>query len=194
MLGKGLAQFVVGDRGLSIRNDGVFEAIVRIASDRPLDRAARVLRNAVHEPEIFAFDAPRLHRDAQRRQRFGRLGYDQQSRGIAVEPMHESGAQRIAGQRADVREQRVDQRAARRTVRRMRHHPGGLIDHQEIVVLIHDRNVDRFGAGFERLARNDFVDERVAVFERMAALDGTAVHAHRTALDRIGDERARGAG
>ena len=38
---------------------------------------------------------------------------DEQTRGIAVEPVHQAGAQRVAGQRTfDVREQRVDERAA----------------------------------------------------------------------------------
>ena len=82
------------------------------------------------------------------------------------------GAHAFAGQRCDVREQRVDQRAVGRAVRGMRHHAGRLVDDQQVVVFVDDVERDRFGLGAERARRLDRVLDAVAGLEQRARLPG----------------------
>ena len=48
VLGKPFADFIVRDRGLAAADDRIFETIVRIASDRAVERPARVIWNPLH--------------------------------------------------------------------------------------------------------------------------------------------------
>ena len=107
--------------------------------------------------------------------------------------MNQTGAQFFSRQRAGVREQGVDQRAGRRSVRGMRDHPGGFVDDDQVVVLVDDRDVDRFGFCPQARARNDLVFERIAGFEQATSLGHFAVDRHAAAMNRIGDQRSRGA-
>ena len=159
---EGFAQFVVRDRGLAVAGNRELEPIARVAADRAFDRSAAVFGNAGHQPEISrsmrrafiafpsAASAGVVLRD------------DQQARGVAIEPMHESGPQVVARQRADVREQGVDERSAARAVRGMRHHAGGFVDDDHIVVFVDDRDRDRFGQRRAAAALRDLEFEDLA--------------------------------
>ena len=70
-----------------------------------------------------------------------------------------------------------------RAVRRVRHHAGRLVDHQQVVVFIDDRNLDRFGRSLERLLRFTISNSSVSAgLQRPARLRGLAVDATRRAL------------
>ena len=73
-------------------------------------------------------------------------------------------------------------------------HAGRLIDHEQVVVFIYDRDFNGFGERLERLARHDLVGKHVTVFKQIARLDCVTVDAHCAAFDRIGDERTRRTG
>lgn len=93
-----------------------------------------------------------------------------------------------------MREERVHQRSVRRAVRRVRHHPGGLVDDEQVAVFVHDVERDRFGLGVERTRRLDRVGDVVAGFEQGARLPGRAVHRCGARAQRGGDVRARESG
>jgi hypothetical protein len=76
----------------------------------------------------------------------------------------------------------------------MRHHAGGFVDHEEIVVFVQDREIDVFGRRNQRFAGLHVVFERIAVLERMARLHGNTVDTNVAAFDGVRDERARRAG
>ena len=48
------------------------------------------------DPAVLAFDVARLHRAAQRAERGFGFRNQQEARGIAIEPMHEAAANRLA--------------------------------------------------------------------------------------------------
>ena len=93
-----------------------------------------------------------------------------------------------------MREQRVYDRAARRSVRRMRHHSGRLIDDDDVVVFVHDRQIDRFGLSRERRPLLDGTLNRVAFGKQEAAFDRLAVDAQIAARRGLSYEGAGGAG
>ncbi len=85
-----------------------------------------------------------------------RLGDDQQARRVLVDAVHDAGAlfapdarQRIAA----MRQQRVDQRAGRAARRGMDDHPGGLVDHDQVIILMRDDQRNGLGPRLDRLGR-----------------------------------------
>ena len=125
-----LAHLVMRDGGFPIRSNRVFETIVRVSAEGAIDRAFGMRRDALHEAEIRATDLAAHHRFPERRERSFGLRDHEQSRRIAIETMYESRAQGIAREILCVREERVDERPVARSVRGMRDHARGLIDHE----------------------------------------------------------------
>ncbi len=173
-----LAHRVVRDRRLAVGANRVLQAVARIAPDRAANRALRIVGDAEHDAAVLALDVARLHRAPERAERLFRLRDDQQARRVAVEPVHEARAHALAGQRRDVREQRVHERAVRRAVRGMRDHAGGLVDHEQVVVFVDDVDCDRFGLGVERARRVDLVLETSPGSSSVLGLPGAPLTAH----------------
>ncbi len=75
------------------------------------------------------------------------LGDDQQAGGAAVEPVHDPRPQHAAhaGEVADAREQRIDERAAGRAGTGVDDEPRRLVDHEQRGVLVHDPQRDVLG-------------------------------------------------
>jgi hypothetical protein len=148
---------------------------LRVAAERAADRPGRLVERPGDDPAVFPFDVARLHRAAESPERgIGLCDQDETGR-IAVEPMDEPRAHAFARQRGDMPEQRVDERPIDGAVRRMRHHPGRLVDDQHVVVFVRDVECDRFGFHFELLRRRDRIVEPVARFEQRARFAGRAV-------------------
>ena len=146
-------------------------------------------------PRYSRIDAPSFHGGLQRLQRGVAFCDDEQTRGVAIEAMHEAGAQHVARKRfLDVRQKRVDERAAGCAVRRMRHHSGRLVDHEQIVVFVQNRQLDRFGVRDECTRRRNFELEHVAFFQQKARLRGCAVDQNFPKLRPLRDPRTGRAG
>ncbi len=136
-------------------------------------------RYTADQTDVLALDAPSLHRCAELAQTLFLLGDYEQTGGVTVEPVHEPGAQRVAGERTfDVREHGVDQRTALGAVRRMRDHSGRLVDYQQIGVFVDDTELDPFGERNERRRLRDHVLDGVARFKNTARLGRLAVDAN----------------
>ena len=72
---------------------------------------------------------------------------DQQARGFLVDAMDDARpfAAGIRWHRAATAEERVDERPAPVAWRRVHHHAGGLVDHEEMFILVHDRQGNVLG-------------------------------------------------
>ena len=81
------------------------------------------------------------------------LGYEQQARGVLVDPVHDTRANLApdAGQAVQLHHQRVDHRAVRVARGRVHDHTRGLHDHGEIRVLIDHLKRQILGQNLDRL-------------------------------------------
>ena len=127
-------------------------AIGRMAPDGALDVPRVVARHAPNQRVVDALDAVVL--ELRRERHVGRvvLGGHQHTGGSAIEPVHDAGTQHAAdaGQVGTVVEQRVHQRTARVSGRRVDHQAGRLVDDDQVRVLVQDDERDRFGSRGER--------------------------------------------
>ncbi len=97
-------------------------------------------------------DLPRGDRGSEPPVRQVGLGHHHESRGVAVESVHDAGsAFGPARQRRAPGHERVHQGVVPVPRRRMDHEAGGLVDHREVLVLEHD--VERDGGGAQRAGR-----------------------------------------
>ena len=121
-----------------------------------------------------------------------RLGDDEQARGVLVEPVHDAGAAWAAhtGDPRGVGEQRRGECPARVACARMDDEPGGLVEDEHLLVLVHDR--ERRGLGRERLRRRrrDLDLDQLARPEPVRGLPGAAVHPHVAVVDQALGARA----
>ena len=110
------------------------------------------------------------------------LGDDEQPGGVAVQPVHDPGPAAVLAPARDAGE-RLRQRAGLVPARRVHHDAGGLVDHEQVVVLVghgvgrvgalHARRLGRLvdgdvltGAHAMALGHRDAVDEHVAVLDQ----------------------------
>ena len=152
----------------------------RMAGDRFVDYACRFARGPAHERQIDFFHGARgeLFREIA----VGRVVFcdDDSAAGFFVEPMDNPRAlfPADAGKVSAMREERVDQRVLLVPRARMHHDPGGLVQHEQIVIF--ENNVERY---LLRL-RFDFLNFRLAQFDdiagadRIARPDGLAIYLH----------------
>jgi hypothetical protein len=116
---------------------------------------------AVHEREVFALHAPRGELAHEVGLRLRRPRHDEQAARVLVEAVHDPGAGDLREPRRVVQE-RVHQRAPPVPGPGMDHQPGRLVDDQERVVLVHDRQGDRFGLA-AGIGRRSLVDGDAAL-------------------------------
>ena len=122
-----------------------------IAVDRLVDNAVRPVGRAPDKSPIATLKAPApaVIGELRGQRPMGPivLRYDHQAGGVFVEPVHDAGTPHAAdaGQALPAMgDQRIDQRAGPMAGRRMDHKAAGLIDDDDIVVLIDDIERDRF--------------------------------------------------
>ena len=108
---------------------------------------------------VLALDFARLDGAHQRRVRFERARDDHQAARVLVEPMHDARPRHLRELRVEV-QQRVLQRAGRVAGAWMHDQPGGLVDHEDVAVLVDDVQLDLL-----RRDRRDRFGERGADFE-----------------------------
>ena len=106
----------------------------------------------MHESQICFFDLPIVELAGKRLMRLVCARDDERAAGLAIEAVHNAGAQ-IAGdlgQRAEMVQKRVDQRAARVSSARVNDHTGGFINNDHVRILIQDGKRQSLRFGFER--------------------------------------------
>ncbi len=119
--------------------------VLRIAADGLVDPPPG-LDDAPDERDVFLLDFPVLKLPCQLLVGLIVLGDDHQSRGAAIETMHDSRARLAAdpAQILDVVQQSIDERAARVPGPGMDDHPGGLVEDDDIRILEDDAQGQRF--------------------------------------------------
>ena len=138
---EALDHLVVGARGLARGHDRHRGAARRMATDRRVDGAAAG-DVAARERQVLAAHAARLQLADEAGLRRERPGHDQESAGLLVQPMDDAGA-RHAGEGGRVVQQRVQQRSVPVAAARMDDEARRLVDDDQRLVLVHDRQRDR---------------------------------------------------
>jgi hypothetical protein len=183
----------VGD-GLApgLHLDGELLAIARIPTVQRLDAPARIRGTPDHEGVVDAADVVGLERRAERHHRAIVLGHHQQPRGVLVDPVNDPGAELTpdATQIVHVGQERIDQRARLVTRRGMHHQPGGLVDHDEVCVLVHDGERNRLGLYVRRHGGGGQPGHALADLHLPRGDRRLAIHRHRTLADVPGQLRA----
>ena len=116
-------------------------AIGRRAGDRPTDRACGRQRSPRADRMIGALDRMIGELAGESLVRGGAFGDHEQAGGVLVDPVDDPRPRNPADTRqltGTVMQQRVDQRPVEVARRRMDHQPGGLVDHDQVLVLEHD--------------------------------------------------------
>ncbi|MEO5823375.1 MAG: hypothetical protein ABIT71_22965 [Vicinamibacteraceae bacterium] len=139
---------------------------LRIAADAQVDPVARGARRAVDDREVILVDGAPRHRPGQRRVDGGRLGDQHDAGRLAIEAVDEVDAP-AAPRVRQMREQRVHQRAGWIPARRMHDQAGRLVDGQQRVVFIEDRERPGFGDMPARLELRQVERDRLAEAEAL---------------------------
>ena len=164
---------IARDRRPPVGDDGHPRAVLRVAPDRCLDASDRRRHRALHQRLVRLADAAGLELRHERGLRAVLPGHHQQPARVAVKAMDDPGPL-DAGDPAVLGatgppEQGVDHRPRCVARRRMHDEAGGLVDDQQVVILVHHVQRDvRLGRQLERLDRRDVkaqlrarVDDRV---------------------------------
>ena len=148
MLGADDARHRLAAAAHARRSADIFLPVRRIAADRRVDPAARH-HLAPDQREVLLLDLAIVELPRELLVRRVVLGDDHQPRRAAIEPVHDARPLLAAdaAQIVDVMQQRVDQRAARVAGRRVHDHARRLVDDDQVVVLVDDRQRQRLGCG-----------------------------------------------
>ena len=157
--------------------------VVPVAADRRLDRPAARTRAAADEREIPTLEAPPPDEPLKPAVRLGGPRDDHQPGCVAVEPVDDAGALLLPAGGGIQREQSVDEGARRVPRRRVHDQPSGLVDDEEVLVLVGDPEVHRLGLerAFRQAGRleGDLLSARQPVALRASR----AVHQDRAAAE-----------
>jgi len=119
-----------------------------VAPNRQVDQPA-CARFAMHDRKINTVHGARGKLAREAGLRLERLGDDQKPARIAIQAMHNARA-RHPGKRRRVREQRIEQRASVHTRPRVNNQTGGLVENDQIIVLVDDLQWNALGLGRRR--------------------------------------------
>jgi hypothetical protein len=122
-----------------------------------------------------------------------RLGHDQASRGLFVEPMNDPGSLYApdGGEPGAVVKKGVDKCPPLTPGAGMNHQARRFVDHQEISVLIQDIERNRLGLDPPRLRRGECHDESVVSPNSIARLSGAVADPHALLMNQALDHRPR---
>ena len=154
-----LAYPIARRRLAAVRHDRHPLPVLRVAADGRLDPPDGGVHRALDECQVGLLDATCLELRHQRLLRRVVLGDDEQPGRVAIQPMDDARA-RDAGDRAvrpGSRQQPVDQRAAPVSRRRVDDEPRGLVDDEDVGVLVRGDDLDR-RVGLEVVGRHGFGD------------------------------------
>ena len=117
------------------------QRVVTVAADRRLDPAGAGPRPAADERQVAAVERSLPNEVLEPGIGLLGTGDDQQPRGVAVETMDDAGALRYVAARDPAIEQRLHQRPARVARGRMDDDSGGLVDDEQVLVLVCDSQI-----------------------------------------------------
>lgn len=133
---------VAGERVFAATGQhGHFDAVLPAAADIAFDLAGGRLRRSPNKGGIGAFDRPVGELSGQPLVRLCGFCRDHDAAGILVEPVDDTGPPDAADTLqavATMEDQRVDQRTGQVSRRRMHHHAGRFVDHDQMVVFKND--------------------------------------------------------
>ncbi|MBV9488176.1 MAG: hypothetical protein JO069_00435 [Verrucomicrobia bacterium] len=139
--------------GPAARRDGHLLALYRVAADRGRAIDRRSFKHAAADPEVpFDHLAPGKLAAQLKVNRIG-LRDHQTAGGVFVQPVHDARS-RLAAHPAQwprPSQQSVDERARREARSRVNRHARRLVHHQQVLILVDDRDGDGFGNRRRRL-------------------------------------------
>ena len=137
---KALTHAVVRDGLAAVLANRHAHAIDRMSADRRIDHAAAG-HHARADGFVFALDFARFDGPHERGMRFERASDDHQSARVLVEPMHDARPRHLRQLRVQM-QQCVLQGAGRVAGAWMNDQPGGLVEHEDVAVLVDDVQLD----------------------------------------------------
>ena len=172
--------------GLEVRDGGMrivgvggdLRPHTAVAAERRVDRPAPRRRPALDQRQVLAGDLALAQRGLQRGVDRLAARQHEQPRGVAVEPVHDAGTRRV-GPAGDEPVQRLDERPDRMPVPGMDDDARGLVDHQQVLVLVGDPERRRRDVGVDlglrRLERHQLTaDQQVTLRPRPCRPRGPA--------------------
>ena len=126
----------------------------------------------------MALDRTALHQLLEKLVGLFRAGDDEQAGGVSVEPVDDPRPILLSARRAA--DEAVDERAAPVAGSRMDDDPGRLVDHEQMLVLVGNPEIDLFALERLRRFRWQLHLELLAALESMALRAGAPVYAHQT--------------
>ncbi len=186
---EALEHTIVTDRRLATLHHRHALALLAVPTDRRIHRAAGD-DHSDDDRLVDATDAARLQLLDQAGLRLQGLGHDHQAGGVLVQAMNDAGA-RDVDQIRYVMQQRIEQCAVGVARSGVHDQPGGLVDHQNLIILVNDleRYVLRYPFALRLLLCTQF-EHRTSV-HGIAGAQHSAVHGQQTILDPGGETRAR---
>ena len=164
------------------------QPVVRVAPDRRIDGSAVLGDVAPDQCPVTTLDGVVEELAGQVDLGGVGLGHDQQAGSVLVDAVDQQAHPFVVvfriGRAAQVPGQRVDQRAAVVAVAGMDHQAGGLVDHQEVVVLIDNVERNRLGLDLDAAPLvGHHEGDHVERLDLVVGLDHLVVHADVTGLD-----------
>jgi hypothetical protein len=160
------------------------DAVARVTAVGGVESAARG-RRAVHEGGIALLDEAGLERRLQGHQRRLVLRDHQYAAGVLVEAVDDPWSN-LAADGREVRtavQERVDECPGDQRAGRVHHHPGRLVDDDDVVVLVEDVQRKGLGDGAGRARRPRRQVEQVALVQLARGFGAGAVDEHGALLD-----------
>jgi len=171
-------------------------AVSRVAADGAFDDSFRLLDASLHEGEVELLDAALLQLSREVGVSAVVLGDEEEAGGVLVESMDDSRPEYAAdaGKIGAVGQESVDEGMSSMAGRGMHGQARGLIDDEEVLVLVDDVKGHGFRLDVERPRRRDAHVDDVVASQEVRWADGASVNRDKRFVDEASGVGAREAG